>query len=91
MSKLNSIYNRNMYNEDYKNSSKRYNVTQIGRGLGSATNIQRGLKQVSENADIWSPFKKDEEHTMYQIDYVDIIYKNAKYRINPIFIQVVES
>lgn len=44
-----------------------------------------------ENADIWSPFKKDEEHTMYQIDYVDIIYKNAKYRINPIFIQVVES
>lgn len=50
MSKLNSIYNRNMYNEDYKNSSKRYNVTQIGRGLGSATNIQRGLKQVSEIA-----------------------------------------
>ena len=50
MSKLNSIYNRNMYNEDYKNSSKRYNVTQIGRGLGSATNIQQGLKQVSEIA-----------------------------------------
>ena len=50
MSKLNSIYNRNMYNEDYKNSSKRYNVTQIGRGLGSATNIQRGLKHVSEIA-----------------------------------------
>ena len=50
MSKLNSIYNRNMYNEDYKNSSKRYNVTQIGRGLGSATNIQRGLNQVSEIA-----------------------------------------
>ena len=50
MSKLNSIYNRNMYNEDYKNSRKRYNVTQIGRGLGSATNIQRGLKQVSEIA-----------------------------------------
>ncbi|WP_313232500.1 hypothetical protein [Tissierella praeacuta] len=44
-----------------------------------------------ESADIWSPFKKEEEHTMYQMDYVDIIYKNAKYRVNPIFIQIVES
>lgn len=44
-----------------------------------------------ENADIWSPLKKEAEHTMYQIDYVDIIYKNSKYRVNPIYIQIVES
>lgn len=44
-----------------------------------------------ENADIWSPFKKDEEHTMYQQDYVNIYYSGKDYRIHPIFIQIVES
>ncbi len=34
---IKSYYNRN-------------DVTKIGRGLGSATNIQQGLKQVSEIA-----------------------------------------
>lgn len=44
-----------------------------------------------ENAEIWSPFKRDAEHTMYQLDYVDIIYKNVKYRVNPVHIQIVEE
>uniref|UniRef100_UPI001651B923 Ig-like domain-containing protein n=1 Tax=Clostridia TaxID=186801 RepID=UPI001651B923 len=50
MSKLNLIYNEEMYNNDYKSYYKRNDVTKIGRGLGSATNIQQGLKQVSEIA-----------------------------------------
>lgn len=44
-----------------------------------------------ENAVIWSPIKKTEEHTMYQLDYVHIYYKGKDYRINPIFIQIVEG
>lgn len=44
-----------------------------------------------ENADIYSPIKRPEEHTMYHLDYVDVIYKKALYRVNPIFIQIVES
>lgn len=48
MSKLNSIYNKQMYDEDYENPDKRINVTSIERGLGSATNIQQGIKQVSK-------------------------------------------
>ncbi|UZN53070.1 hypothetical protein [Bacillus paralicheniformis] len=40
-----------------------------------------------EGADIWSPKTKD-EHTMYQQDYVHIQYKNADYRIHPMFIQI---
>lgn len=44
-----------------------------------------------ENAVIWSPFKKEEEHTMYQQDYVEIYYLGKGYRIHLMFIQVVES
>lgn len=44
-----------------------------------------------ENADIYSPFKKEEEHTMYQQDYIWIHYKGADYRIHPMFIQIVEA
>lgn len=44
-----------------------------------------------ENAEIWSPIQKTEEHTMYQLDYVHIHYKRKDYRINPIFIQIVEG
>ena len=50
MSKLNLIYDEEMYNNDYKSYYKRNDVTKICRGLGSATNIQQGLKQVSEIA-----------------------------------------
>lgn len=42
-----------------------------------------------ENAEIWAPLKRKEEHTMYQLDYVNLHYKGRDYRINPIFIQVV--
>lgn len=40
-----------------------------------------------ENADIWSPNDK-KEHTLYELDYINIHYKGADYRINPIFIQI---
>lgn len=43
-----------------------------------------------ENAEIWSSNNK-EEHTMYQLDYVHIHYKGKDYRINPTFLQIVES
>lgn len=42
-----------------------------------------------ENAPIWSPHKKKQEHTYYQLDYVYILYQKKEYRINPIFIQIV--
>ncbi|KAI3350773.1 hypothetical protein [Clostridium botulinum] len=44
-----------------------------------------------ENAEIWSPSKKEDEHTMYQQDYVHIYYLDKDYRIHPSFIQIVES
>lgn len=44
-----------------------------------------------ENATIWSPIKKDEKDTYYQLDYVYIHYLGKSYRINPIFIQIVEE
>lgn len=43
-----------------------------------------------ENAELWAPFKRDQEHTYYQLEYVELIYKGTSYRINPIFIQVTE-
>lgn len=44
-----------------------------------------------ENAEIWSPLEKKEEHTLYQLDYVEIIYQKKRYRVNPIFIQIVDE
>ncbi|KIN30892.1 hypothetical protein B4069_2965 [Bacillus subtilis] len=44
-----------------------------------------------EDAKIWSPNNKEQEHTMYQQDYVYINYKNADYRIHPMFIQIKHS
>ncbi|MDL2029041.1 hypothetical protein OOZ25_06945 [Bacillus subtilis] len=41
-----------------------------------------------EGAPIWSPNSKEDEHTMYQQDYVYIHYRNADYRIHPMFIQI---
>ncbi|WP_339063613.1 hypothetical protein [Tepidibacillus marianensis] len=43
-----------------------------------------------ENAEIWSP-KTKKEDTMYELDYVQIHYKGKDYRINPIFLQIVED
>jgi hypothetical protein len=44
-----------------------------------------------ENADIWAPFKRNEENTLYQLDYINIVYKGTNYRINPTFIQIVNQ
>ncbi|MDQ0816029.1 hypothetical protein QF033_000607 [Bacillus pumilus] len=41
-----------------------------------------------ESAHIYSPNKKSEENTLYQQDHIHINYKNADYRIHPVFIQV---
>ncbi|GAA0118886.1 hypothetical protein UT300017_11500 [Clostridium sp. CTA-17] len=43
-----------------------------------------------EKAEIWSPFKKEDEHTMYQQDYIYINYLGKDYRIHPMFIQIVD-
>ena len=43
-----------------------------------------------ENAELWAPLNKKQEHTYYQLDYVELIYKGTSYRINPIFIQITE-
>lgn len=42
-----------------------------------------------EEAKIHSPFKRDKEDTLYELDYVNIHFKGKDYRINPIFIQIV--
>lgn len=65
--------------------------------LNDDPNCKMGIHHASpvvwweENAEIWSPFRKEQEHTMYQLDYVQIHYKGKDYRINPIFLQIVES
>lgn len=41
-----------------------------------------------QNAELWAPNKKEQEHTYYQLDYVKVFYKGVMYRINPIFIQL---
>ncbi|WDF02928.1 hypothetical protein [Shouchella hunanensis] len=44
-----------------------------------------------EGAEVYSPIDKDQEHTMYQQDYVNIYFKGAEYRIHPMFIQIKRS
>lgn len=44
-----------------------------------------------ESAEIYSPLKKDKADTFYSLDYVEIFYFNKDYRINPIFIQIVQE
>lgn len=46
-----------------------------------------------ENAPIYSPKDKDYElqHSFYGLDYVNIFYQGKKYRINPMFIQIVSE
>ena len=44
-----------------------------------------------EGAELWSPITREEEDTMYQLDYICIYYKNKDYRINPIHLQIVEG
>lgn len=44
-----------------------------------------------ESALIHAPINRKEPDTYYQLDYVHICYKGNDYRINPIFIQIVEE
>lgn len=46
-----------------------------------------------EGAGIYAPNtrKKDEENTLYNLNYVNILYKGKTYRINPMFIQIVHE
>ena len=44
-----------------------------------------------ENAEIWNPKKIEQEHTMYQMPYVNLCYLGTNYRIHPAFIQIVEE
>ncbi len=47
-----------------------------------------------EGADIWAPHSRlenDQEHNYYFLDYVHIIYKGDRWRINPTFIQIVNG
>ncbi|MDT1946057.1 hypothetical protein CKN99_05985 [Carnobacterium maltaromaticum] len=63
--------------------------------LNEDPNCKIGVHQTSpdlwweENAEIWSPIKRENEHSLYDQNYVNIEYKGKNYRINPIFIQIV--
>jgi len=44
-----------------------------------------------ENAEIYAPLQREKADTYYELNYIHISYKNKDYRINPIFIQIVEE
>ncbi|GEK88919.1 hypothetical protein SAMN04488100_10560 [Alkalibacterium putridalgicola] len=44
-----------------------------------------------ENAEIYSPIRKEQEHTFYNQDYVHVRYKNIDYRLQPCHIQIVQK
>ena len=46
-----------------------------------------------EGAPIYSPCNKDKEleHSFYDLDYVHVYYKGNDWRINPMFIQIVNG
>lgn len=54
-------------------------------------NMTRPAIWWEESAKIYSPIQKDEADTMYKLDYVKIHYKGKDYRINPIYLQIVED
>ena len=64
--------------------------------LSSDSSVKMGENRVSanqwyeENAEIWSPIKREPD-TYCQLDYIHIQYQGKDYRINPIFIQIVED
>ena len=45
----------------------------------------------AENAEIYAPFKREQEDSYYELNYVQIFYQGKDYRINPIFIQIVSE
>ncbi|ARK23268.1 hypothetical protein SporoP37_00230 [Sporosarcina sp. P37] len=44
-----------------------------------------------EGAEIWSPINREKKDTLYELDYIWIHYKGKDYRINPMYLQIVES
>lgn len=42
-----------------------------------------------EGAEIYAPIHRNSGNTLYNLDYVHLIYKGTSYRINPMFIQIV--
>lgn len=46
-----------------------------------------------EGAPVYAPITKDKslEHSFYGLKYVNLYYQGKKYRINPIFIQIVSE
>lgn len=44
-----------------------------------------------ENAEVWAPIKRENEHTYYQLDYIQVYFRGKDYRINPLFIQIVDE
>lgn len=64
--------------------------------LDDDPNCKIGSKHASpsiwweENAEIWAPHQTEEEHSLYYLPYVEIIYLNHSYRISPYLIQRVD-
>ena len=54
------------------------------------SNMSRPSIWYKEGAELWSPENK-KSNTYYQLDYIHIHYKDKDYRINPIFIQIVDE
>lgn len=44
-----------------------------------------------EEPDIYLPTKAPKEQSLYEMPYVKVFFKGNTYRINPIFIQIVEE
>lgn len=44
-----------------------------------------------EGADIYAPFTRSDEHTMYEFPYIDIIYLKRHHRVSPYLIQIIQE
>lgn len=44
-----------------------------------------------EGAEIYAPINRKQKDTLYSLDYVHIFYKGQDWRINPMFIQIVNE
>lgn len=56
-------------------------------------NMQSPYEWWEENAPLWAPLSvnKELEHSFYALNYVHILYKDNDWRINPIYIQIVNG
>ncbi|WP_394879159.1 hypothetical protein [Levilactobacillus brevis] len=44
-----------------------------------------------ENADLWAPFNREKENTMYQLPHVLIYFQGHTYRVSPLQIEIVDE